>query len=307
MDDNGVVVKESNVSIIVKPLYNDYNEPLGVNCYITTQDDVLSETFYFIKDAQGNVRSIYSMEYDYAINMNYDAFGNYSLNMSGTAIDEMQDSIINANGELGQTIARILTEVAMVSMVCITFTAAPHSYRGYIYDIESGLYYCQSRYYSPSWGRFINADEAAILEMTIGNVHGANLFTYCNNDPVNFTDASGFFATSWIVPVVDVAIIVIPAIFSINQMLLKGKVAASVFSKVSDDLAKIIADFLVEKVKSKVAINIGLTVAKNLGKLVNYFSKISVGFLVEYVIDCLDGLRNHDLNTKAKLKFRIIL
>ena len=315
-DDNGyykmngteVDISENGNSIIVKPLYNDFNEPLGVNCYITTENDQIeSETFYFIKDAQGNIRSIYSMECDYTINMNYDAFGNYSLDLSGNAIEEMQNSIINANGELGQTIARILAEVAMTSMVCIAFTAAPYSYRGYIYDIETGLYYCQSRYYSPSWGRFINADETTLLEMTIGNIHGANLFSYCNNDPVNYTDASGFFATKWIIAFVDVAIIVIPTIFSVNQMLLKGKVAASVFSKISDDLAKLIADFLVEHVKSKVAINIGLTVAKSMGKLVNYFSKISVGFLVEYIIDCLDGSRNHDLNTKTNLKFRIIL
>lgn len=194
MDDKEVAVVENDDSIIVKPLYNDFNEPLGVNCYITTEDGEQSETFYFIKDAQGNIRSIYSMENDYTINMNYDAFGNYSLDLSGDAIDEMQNSIINANGELNQTLAKIVVGIAMTVMVCITFTAAPHSYRGYIYDIETGLYYCQSRYYSPSWGRFINADEASILEMTVGEVHGANIFAYCNNDPVNLTDPDGHLA-----------------------------------------------------------------------------------------------------------------
>ena len=34
----------------------------------------------------------------------------------------------------------------------------PLRYRGYVYDTETGLYYLQSRYYSPGWGRFINAD-----------------------------------------------------------------------------------------------------------------------------------------------------
>jgi RHS repeat-associated protein len=34
----------------------------------------------------------------------------------------------------------------------------PLRYRGYVYDRETGLYYLQSRYYNPEWGRFINAD-----------------------------------------------------------------------------------------------------------------------------------------------------
>ena len=34
----------------------------------------------------------------------------------------------------------------------------PFRYRGYYYDVESGLYYLNSRYYDPQTGRFINAD-----------------------------------------------------------------------------------------------------------------------------------------------------
>jgi RHS repeat-associated protein len=34
----------------------------------------------------------------------------------------------------------------------------PYRYRGYRYDAETGLYYLQSRYYNPEWGRFLNAD-----------------------------------------------------------------------------------------------------------------------------------------------------
>ena len=36
-------------------------------------------------------------------------------------------------------------------------------YRGYVYDTETGLYYLSSRYYNPVWGRFINADTAAVV------------------------------------------------------------------------------------------------------------------------------------------------
>jgi len=33
--------------------------------------------------------------------------------------------------------------------------ANPFRYRGYYYDSETGLYYLNSRYYNPNWGRFL--------------------------------------------------------------------------------------------------------------------------------------------------------
>ncbi|MHB8127262.1 MAG: RHS repeat-associated core domain-containing protein [Desulfitobacteriaceae bacterium] len=40
-------------------------------------------------------------------------------------------------------------------------TKNPYRYRSYRYDTETGLYYLQSRYYNPEWGRFLNADSLA--------------------------------------------------------------------------------------------------------------------------------------------------
>lgn len=59
----------------------------------------------------------------------------------------------------------------------------------YRYDTETGLYYLQSRYYNPEWGRFINAD--GIIGQT-GELLGHNLFVYCGNSPVSREDPSGF-------------------------------------------------------------------------------------------------------------------
>ena len=53
-----------------------------------------------------------------------------------------------------------------------------------------GMYYLQSRYYDPNTGRFINADDTNYLNAT-GTVLGCNLFAYCENDPVNFSDSTG--------------------------------------------------------------------------------------------------------------------
>ena len=38
----------------------------------------------------------------------------------------------------------------------------PIRYRGYYWDAETGYYWLQTRYYSPEWRRFINADSTFI-------------------------------------------------------------------------------------------------------------------------------------------------
>ena len=63
----------------------------------------------------------------------------------------------------------------------------PFRYRGYYYDTETGFYYLNARYYNPEWGRFISADSVLDAERAIG----CNLFAYCFNDPVNYTDHNG--------------------------------------------------------------------------------------------------------------------
>ena len=71
----------------------------------------------------------------------------------------------------------------------------PLRYRGYYYDRESGLYYLQSRYYDPAVGRFINADEIGYLGAN-GTVPSYNLFAYCLNNPVNYSDLYGTWVLS---------------------------------------------------------------------------------------------------------------
>jgi RHS repeat-associated protein len=51
----------------------------------------------------------------------------------------------------------------------------------------SGLYYYRARNYSPTWGRFLQADP-------IGYVAGANLYAYVRNDPLNLADPYGLWA-----------------------------------------------------------------------------------------------------------------
>ena len=58
------------------------------------------------------------------------------------------------------------------------------------YNIETGLYYLQSRYYDAEVGRFLNADGY----MSTGQgVLGYNMFAYCGNNPASRTDTTGRF------------------------------------------------------------------------------------------------------------------
>ncbi len=62
----------------------------------------------------------------------------------------------------------------------------PFRYRGYVWDEETGLYYLRSRYYRPSWGRFVSADETDNISEA-----ESNLYFYCVNSSVNFDDPDG--------------------------------------------------------------------------------------------------------------------
>ena len=62
-------------------------------------------------------------------------------------------------------------------------------WQGKVYSWNTGLYFSRARWYSPDVGRFISADP-------IGISAGLNIWAYCNNNPVNFTDPTGL-ETEW--------------------------------------------------------------------------------------------------------------
>ena len=65
----------------------------------------------------------------------------------------------------------------------------PFRYRAYYYDKETGMYYLNSRYYVPQWGRFLNAD-GTLADASAGLL-GHNMYIYCANDPINRYDPTG--------------------------------------------------------------------------------------------------------------------
>lgn len=63
----------------------------------------------------------------------------------------------------------------------------PYRYRSYYYDVETGLYYLQSRYYDPEISRFVNSDSQINSNSTIH----LNLYAYVLNSPTVHIDYSG--------------------------------------------------------------------------------------------------------------------
>ena len=112
--------------------------------------------YYFLKNLQGDIIAITDQEGTTVARYTYDAWG-----VCFVADDMSGDNIEDIN---------------------------PFRYRGYYYDAEIGMYYLQSRYYNPALGRFISADGYLATEQNLLN---NNLFAYCCNNPVNYTDPKG--------------------------------------------------------------------------------------------------------------------
>ena len=67
----------------------------------------------------------------------------------------------------------------------------PFRYRGYYYDEETGFYYLNTRYYDPEIRRFINMDNPELVAQLAQTPGQLNLYAYCNNNPILYTDPTG--------------------------------------------------------------------------------------------------------------------
>ena len=121
-----------------------------------------ANTYYFQRNLQGDVVAIYDVNGNLKAKYLYDAWGNCTVASETTSYD-----VANAN---------------------------PIRYRGYYYDDDTGLYYCDARYYSPKWRRFISPADAHALSST--SVNGLNMYIYSGNNPVGIIGSDHWMHTS---------------------------------------------------------------------------------------------------------------
>ena len=145
--------------------FDESNSPIGFD--IKYPNESTWAYYYFVKNAQGDVVAMYHW-YEpgkaYLVcTYEYDPWGKLLSvkNSSGTALASTTYHVSNYN---------------------------PFRYRSYYYDIDTELYYLQSRYYDPAIGRFINSDAYV---STGQGLLGYNMFAYCRNNPICRKDSSG--------------------------------------------------------------------------------------------------------------------
>jgi len=131
-----------------------------------TQAEGVFDEYFFEKNLQGDIVAVYNSNGTKIGTYTYDAWGNFTITLTED-ITPADEAVVN--------------------------TYNPFRYRGYYYDVETGLYYLQSRYYNPQWGRFINADGYV---STGQGLLGNNMFAYCNNNPVMGIDPQGDITVS---------------------------------------------------------------------------------------------------------------
>ena len=115
------------------------------------------DLYYYRKNLQGDIIEIVDEDGNVAATYKYDAWGNWTV----------------SGGDVG--------------------TYNSFRYRGYYYDTAIMLYYLKTRWYDPETGRFISPDSINYLDPQ--SINGLNLYAYCLNNPVMYTDPDG--TTAW--------------------------------------------------------------------------------------------------------------
>jgi len=164
----------------------------GITLYFTYDVDgtLLSmnyngNEYFYITNLQGDIIELVDINGNSVVKYNYDAWGNIIYKSGGALAD------IN-----------------------------PYLYRGYRYDIETGLYYLQSRYYDSAIGRFINSD--GLLGET-GSLLTHNMYAYGGNNPVMYLDVTGESPLLIILATISIGLLISSAIITATEIYLNQK------------------------------------------------------------------------------------
>lgn len=246
--------------------YNESGKLIGLSEYNSLSNGC--HNYFYQTTFMGDIIGIYNANYEKVAAYTYDAYGNI-VSIEGT----------NAIKDIN-----------------------PFRYRGYYYDQEVGLYYCNSRYYDATIGRWQCSDDLQYLGVT-GTALSYNLYSYCENNPVNNVDLTGNIKINikWVGIAIDLIIWIIPALFAI----------AKIWSSVSKSTSKLVSfgeklikygQKLLKKIDNRLycmfAKSSTYAFVRTIGVLAGIaFVFTSVGSIIQYIIDILDGKWDGYLDT----------
>ena len=159
---NGLLLYEKKGTTELHYLYDANGSLKGIQ---TVDNNGTSTTYYVVTNTRGDVTQIYDVAGVLQVLYTYDTWGKILSIKDGNGNEITSDTNIGKLNSL--------------------------RYRSYYYDTETGLYYLQSRYYSPEWSRFINADDISLLTNSLNDNTDKNLFAYCDNNPIVRSDDGG--------------------------------------------------------------------------------------------------------------------
>lgn len=175
--NGSLLVSEETNGNITAYIYDPSGLPIGFRYHKSSYAAGVWDCYYYVKNVQGDIVEIYNDNGTSVVCYSYDEYGKPTAHNSGNG-----DEMANINHLM---------------------------YRGYYYDFRShnntdgfqgglGLYYLGSRYYDANIGRFISPDDISYLGAN-GDLNGFNLYAYCSNNPVMYSDPSGHFVISTLI------------------------------------------------------------------------------------------------------------
>ena len=131
---------------------------------VTTRENgtTKEEAYSYMYNGHGDVTALLGTDGTEAASYYYDAFGSpletHYYNAAGTEISKAVDN--------------------------------PYRYAGYVYDNTTDLYYLNARMYDAKTARFMQEDTYL---GNAGDPLSLNLYTYCHNEPVMYSDPTGHY------------------------------------------------------------------------------------------------------------------
>ena len=150
LNGSAVIAQKTDAGERMDFLYDDKGNVFAV--------DYKDKLYFYQTNLQGDITGIVDSNGKQVVTYTYDSWGKLLVSTDNSGVDLAKKN--------------------------------PFRYRGYYYDVETGFYYLNDRYYDPKVRRFVNADSIDTLSVK-KDFHDKNLYGYCDNNPVVRVDVEG--------------------------------------------------------------------------------------------------------------------